>query len=121
MKLVGDFRDWWKQDTMDIKTALADLAKMQDTDTRLVFLEHLSARWASAVEGPNWEGLKALLPEVLVHGTGTFRDAILGRLWGVNPSKLKLTDGELARAIAICQRPEMLSKAWAMEDQGKDG
>jgi hypothetical protein len=122
VELVAEFDAWWEQDRMATETALADLARIRDTDIRLAFLEHLSARWASAAEGPNWQGLKALLPQVLVHGTGSFRDAILGRLFGVYLDKHRLTDDALTRAISICERQEMLSEPWAgVADQGRDG
>ncbi|HSJ56348.1 MAG TPA: NB-ARC domain-containing protein, partial [Anaerolineae bacterium] len=94
IELVGAFAEWWKSSRMEPERALAALAEIDDSEVRLVFLEHLSARWASAAEGPDWQGLKRLLPEVLVHGTGSFRDAILGRLFGVYLAEHKLADSE---------------------------
>jgi hypothetical protein len=116
IRLVREFRSWWIEEAMDFETTQEKLRQIPDTDTRLVIRQHLSARWASAAEGPTWEWLKALLPEVLAYGTGSFRDAILGRLFGVYLATRPMTDDDLARAITICERPEMLSKPWVVGD-----
>jgi hypothetical protein len=96
--LVEEYERWIDKPPPDLTTAMADLAKMTDHDTRMAYLDYVSSRWAGPSEDQNWEGLKALVPLALADGTTL--DAILGRLVGLRVQQL--SDEDLDEAIRIC-------------------
>jgi hypothetical protein len=85
----------------------ARLDQMPDRAMRLAYLDHLSARWASAGE-TNWPGLKALVPLALSDATTC--DAVLARL--VAARWRTLTAGEIDGLIEICARDLATGRSW---------
>ena len=87
---------WLDQPTPDTETALGTLAQMADNDTRLAYIDHVSARW-SAPGARNPDGVKALIPLVLADTTTL--DALLGRLVGAALDRL--SNADVTEAIRI--------------------
>ena len=94
--LLNAYSVWRNQPTPDIDMALATLAQITDHDTRLAYIDHVSARW-SAPDRRNPDGVKALIPLALMDATTL--DALLGRLVGAALDHL--SDEDVTEAIRI--------------------
>ncbi len=110
IQLVEAYRTWWKQEAPTIDAVQANLAGMSDQDTRMAYIDHVSARWAGPISS-NWEGLKALLPKALLDGTTL--DAILGRLVGLRVRQF--SEEELAEACQVCTKYLTTGRPWDLE------
>ncbi|MGC9350135.1 MAG: hypothetical protein ACP5JG_18490 [Anaerolineae bacterium] len=110
--LVHAYLDWWWQDFDDIGAALAAVPQISDYDTRMAYIEHLSARWVWPPDSPNWEGLKALVPLAL-EGATTL-DAVLARLVGARMRQHAFNDDDLREAIRICVTQIATSRPWEL-------
>jgi len=97
VQLVKDFRGWLIADTPEAKTALTALARMADPDTRGLYIDHATARWASAGAGER-DNIKKLVLAALPNATTL--DTVLGRLFGLSLGRL--SDAELAEAVRLC-------------------
>jgi hypothetical protein len=97
LRLVRDYREWAMADTPDLDSALATLSEMADSDSRRIYVDHVSARWTSP-SGVNREGLKKLVPMVLMDPTAL--DAVWGRLLGLSLDEL--ANDDLDQAIRFC-------------------
>jgi hypothetical protein len=97
LRLVGAYRNWATADTPDLDSALTTLSEIADPDTRGIYVDHVTARWASP-SSLNREGLKLLVPMVLTDATTL--DAVLGRLFGLDLGRLGHDD--LTEAIRLC-------------------
>jgi hypothetical protein len=108
VQLVQAYHQWSQQGVPDIETVRAILSQTLDPEARRVYKDHVSARWARPVDGPQLDGLKALVPLVLADGTTL--DAVLGRIVGLRLRTL--SDADLAEAIRICATSLATSKPW---------
>jgi hypothetical protein len=107
LKLVEDCRGWAVVDIPDVDSVLDALSEMPDPDTRRVYKDYVTARWASP-SGDNREGLKRLVPVVLADATTL--DAVLGRLIGLSLDEL--TDDDVTQAIHLCANYFMVERSW---------
>jgi hypothetical protein len=89
------------------QVALADLA---DRDTRLAYINQVSARWSQAAHQTTWDDLKALVPLALADGTTL--DAVLGRL--VSARLSQLGELELTEAMKICTVDHTTGRPWEL-------
>jgi hypothetical protein len=96
-QLVKDFHTWSNSNTPDIETVIDTLSEMPNSDARALYIDHVSARWASP-DSQNRAGIKQLVLTALPNAT--VLDAILGRLFGLSVSQL--SDADLATAIRTC-------------------
>jgi len=110
IKLVETYREWSKESVPDQGTIQATLSATLDPITHTVYKDHISARWAGPIDGPNLEGLKMLVPIVLPDGTAL--DATLGRLVGLGISQL--SDSDLAEAIRLCTAHFTSGRPWEL-------
>jgi hypothetical protein len=98
VKLVQDsFAAWSKAATPDAETALDSLAGMADPDVRGLYIDHVTARWASAGDD-NREAIKKLVHAALPSATSL--DTIMARLFGLSLGRLN--DAQLAEAVRLC-------------------
>lgn len=110
--LVKAYLDWWESDLDDTGTALAAAPHIPDHDTRMAYLEHLSARWVGLSDHPNWEGLKALVSLALLDATAL--DTVLARIVGVWMQTHTFTDDALRDAIRICAKQLATARPWEL-------
>jgi hypothetical protein len=98
VKLVQDgFRAWSKAGIPGAEVVLDALAKMADPDVRGLYIDHVTARWAS----PSNENRNAIKKVVLsALPSATTLDTVLGRLFGLSLGRL--SDAELTEAVRLC-------------------
>jgi len=95
--LVNAYQQWLEQAAPNVDAALEALARITDYDTRLAYIDHLSARWSSPGER-SLDGVKALIPLALTDATTL--DALLARL--VGPHLSRWSDEQVAEAVRVC-------------------
>jgi hypothetical protein len=110
IELVRMYRKWSLESAPSTASVLATLSATPDPDTRRVYKDFISARWSGRVDGPNPDGLKALLPTALADGT--MLDAILGRLFGLAIGQL--SNAELLEAIRLCTTHFTSNRPWEL-------
>jgi hypothetical protein len=112
IELVEAYHSWWHQTFNDTDAALATIPHIPNHDTRMAYIEHLSARWAWPPDAANWEGMKALVPLALVDATAL--DAVLARIVGIWMQTHTFTDDELRDAAQACVKQLTTPHPWEM-------
>jgi hypothetical protein len=107
MKVANFYYEWLHQETPKVEDALTTLASIVDQDTRMAYIDHVSARWCS---NNNWTGLETLLSSAL--GDATTMDALLGRLFGLRLHEL--SDDDLKEAFLVCSRYFTTARPWEL-------
>ena len=109
LRLVETYRDeWWDQPAPGGEGVLQRLAHMPEADFRRVYKDYVSAYWVGTGDAAATDGLKMLVPAAL--SDGTTLDTLLGRLFGLNLKKL--SDGQLAEALALCAEYFTTTLSW---------
>jgi hypothetical protein len=96
-KIVDCYKIWLNQGTPTVEAALTVLTSIDDQETKMAYIDQLSARWAY---DNNWTALEMLLPFVL--GNATTLDALLGRLFGLRLQTLN--DENLNETLKACMK-----------------
>jgi hypothetical protein len=110
MSLVLASIGWWRGPAPDPTQGRTSLAAIGDRDTRLAYVDHVSARWSRQPDSVTWEGLKSLVPIALEDGTTL--DSVLGRLLGQRLTQL--TGQQLGEAIRICTTDLTTGRPWEL-------
>jgi hypothetical protein len=106
--LAQTWSEWSRQPTPMVEAALAHLSSLTNRDTRMAYIDHISARWAHLDDAPSLAGLRALVPFALTDAT--ILDAVLARLVGRQLEKLD--DSQLAAAIQVCADDLTTGRPW---------
>jgi len=106
--LVEIHGDWSHEPAGEPASLSARVAATANSDQRIAYLTHLSARWAAPSEAPEGSAkVKALVPLVLFDNTAL--DAVLGRLLAMAAPQLDVDQlvqvAELVSAHLTTERP----------------
>jgi len=106
-QLVKEYRSWCNQETPTLPEAIERLSAFEAYETRMAYLEHISARWA-ATQPPNLDAIEAVL--FLALSDPTVLDGLLARFVGLQLKKL--ADRDLAEAIRACNQFLTSGRPW---------
>jgi hypothetical protein len=109
VRLVDAYGAWLNEPTPARETIASKIAQMPDPETRMAYVEHLSARWSTS-SARDVDALRSLVPTSL--SDGTTLDAVLGHLFGIEASTLD--DQELDEVIHICATQLSTSRPWVV-------
>jgi len=106
-QLVQDYDAWCAHKTPTVPEALDRLNAISAHDTRMAYLDHVSARWAAS-EPPNLEALETALPFVVSDATAL--DTMLARFIGLRLTELNKDD--LVEAMQACNQFLTTGRPW---------
>jgi hypothetical protein len=106
-QLVRDYEAWCTHNTPTTVEALEHLNAISTHDTRMAYLDHVSARWAAS-DPPNVEALKTALPFVAADATAL--DAMLARLVGLHLTEL--SNNDFVEAVQACNQFLTTGRPW---------
>jgi hypothetical protein len=106
-QLVRDYETWCTHETPTFGEALDCLNAISTHDTRMAYLDHVSARWAGS-NPPNLEALKAALP--FVASDATALDSMLARLIGLRLAEF--SNDDFVEAVQACSQFLTSGRPW---------
>jgi hypothetical protein len=110
LRLVEMHRAWSDEPAGDPASQSARVAATANSDERIAYLTHLSARWAAPWEGSSGLAkVKALVPLVLFDSTAL--DAVLGRLLGMAAPQLDV--GQLDQVAELVSSHLTTGRPWS--------